>query len=52
MFTSKLQVRKIIHTTVPVEYPETSTDGVATIYNITGWKNHIDAFSDVSKYYL
>uniref|UniRef100_U9T6F6 Uncharacterized protein n=1 Tax=Rhizophagus irregularis (strain DAOM 181602 / DAOM 197198 / MUCL 43194) TaxID=747089 RepID=U9T6F6_RHIID len=45
-FTSKLQVPKIIYTTVPVEYPETSLEGVATIYNVTGWKNHMDAFSD------
>ncbi|PKB94436.1 hypothetical protein RhiirA5_438789 [Rhizophagus irregularis] len=49
-FTSKLQVPKIIYTTVPVEYPETSLEGVATIYNVTGWKNHMDAFSDVSIY--
>jgi hypothetical protein len=47
-FTTKLQVPKVIHTTVPVEYPETSPEGVATIYNIIGWKNHMDAFSDVS----
>ncbi|GBC36937.2 hypothetical protein GLOIN_2v1773466 [Rhizophagus irregularis DAOM 181602=DAOM 197198] len=46
-FTSKLQVPKIIYTTVPVEYPETSLEGVATIYNVTGWKNHMDAFSDI-----
>ncbi|UZO20894.1 uncharacterized protein OCT59_013304 [Rhizophagus irregularis] len=46
-FTQKLQVRKVIHTTTPVEYPETSPNGVATIYNITGWKNHMDAFSDI-----
>ena len=52
LFTSKLQVWKVIHTTVPVEYPETFPDGVAIVYNITGWKNHMDAFSDVSKYCL
>ncbi|RIA86076.1 hypothetical protein C1645_829844 [Glomus cerebriforme] len=46
-FTSKLLVQKVIHTIVPVEYPETSPDGIATIYNVTGWKNHMDAFSDI-----
>ena len=47
-FTPKLQVQKVIYTTVPVEYPDTSLEGVATIFNVTGWKNHMDAFSDVS----
>jgi hypothetical protein len=31
-----------------VEYPDISAEGVATIYNVTDWKNHMDAFSDVS----
>ena len=35
-----------------MEYPETSLKGVATIYNVTGWKNHMDAFSDVSILYI
>uniref|UniRef100_U9T8I9 Uncharacterized protein n=1 Tax=Rhizophagus irregularis (strain DAOM 181602 / DAOM 197198 / MUCL 43194) TaxID=747089 RepID=U9T8I9_RHIID len=47
-FTPKLQVQKVIYTTVPVEYPDISLEGVATIFNVTGWKNHMDAFSDVS----
>ncbi|CAB4397635.1 unnamed protein product [Rhizophagus irregularis] len=38
-FTSKLQVPKIIYTTVPVEYPETSLEGVNNI--------QCHAFSDV-----
>ncbi|CAB4479109.1 unnamed protein product [Rhizophagus irregularis] len=29
------------------KYPETSSEGVATVYNVTGWKNHTDAFSDI-----
>ena len=37
-----------------MEYPETSPEGVATVYNVTGWKNAMDAFSDVTvtTYYL
>jgi len=35
-----------------VEYPDTSPEGVATIYNVTGWKNPSDVFSDVSIYLL
>ncbi|CAB5365330.1 unnamed protein product [Rhizophagus irregularis] len=45
-FTSQLRVPKVIYTTVPIEYPDTSSEGVATVYNVTGWKNHTDAFSD------
>ncbi|GBC53407.2 hypothetical protein GLOIN_2v1545568 [Rhizophagus irregularis DAOM 181602=DAOM 197198] len=44
-FTSQLRVPKVIYTTVPIEYPDTSSEGVATVYNVTGWKNHTDAFS-------
>ncbi|PKC52969.1 hypothetical protein RhiirA1_404613 [Rhizophagus irregularis] len=51
-FTTQLQVPKVIYTAVPVEYPETSPEGVATVYNVTGWKNAMDAFSDVTTYYL
>ena len=47
-FTSKLQVSKVIYTTVPVKYPDTFPEGIATVYNVTGWKNHMDAFLDVS----
>jgi hypothetical protein len=32
-----------------VEYPDTSPEGIATVYNISGWKSHLDAFQDVSK---
>ncbi|GET63974.1 hypothetical protein GLOIN_2v1545568 [Rhizophagus irregularis DAOM 181602=DAOM 197198] len=46
-FTSQLRVPKVIYTTVPIEYPDTSSEGVATVYNVTGWKNHTDAFSDI-----
>ncbi|CAB4417165.1 unnamed protein product [Rhizophagus irregularis] len=46
-FTFQLRVSKVIYTTVPIEYPDTSSEGVAIIYNVTGWKNHTDAFSDI-----
>jgi len=50
-FTKNLGVPTVIYSTVPIEYPATSPDGVATIFSIQGWKNHMDAFNDVS-YYL
>jgi hypothetical protein len=34
-----------------VEYPDTSPEGVATVYNVTDWKNSSDAFQDVSIYH-
>ena len=36
-FTKFLSVSTVIHTSVPIEYPRTSPNGVATIYNVTGW---------------
>jgi len=46
-FTKNLGVPTVIYATVPIEYPETSPDGVATVFNIRGWKNPMDAFNDV-----
>ncbi|CAG8781270.1 36111_t:CDS:2 [Gigaspora margarita] len=46
-FTKKLHVNQIIHTALPVEYPATFKDGVATIYNVSSWDNFIDAFSNI-----
>jgi hypothetical protein len=43
------QNSKVIYITVPIEYPATSPNGVATIFNVQGWKNYMDAFNDVSK---
>jgi hypothetical protein len=37
---------------VPIEYPKTSESGVATVYNITGWKNPRDCWKNVSDYHL
>jgi len=47
-----LRVSRVVYTTVPIEYPDTSPEGVATVYNITGWKSYTDAFTDVSIYWL
>ncbi|CAG8502319.1 37968_t:CDS:2 [Gigaspora margarita] len=41
-FTKKLQVNQIIHTALPVEYPATSEDGFATIFNVNCWDNYMD----------
>ncbi|CAB4438841.1 unnamed protein product [Rhizophagus irregularis] len=46
-FTKNLGVSTIIHLTVPMECPATSSDGVATVFSIQGWKNHMNAFNDI-----
>ncbi|PKY56493.1 hypothetical protein RhiirA4_476824 [Rhizophagus irregularis] len=45
-FTKNLGVSTVIYSTVPIEYPATSSDGVATVFSIQGWKDHMDAFND------
>ncbi|PKY59246.1 hypothetical protein RhiirA4_481827, partial [Rhizophagus irregularis] len=47
-FTSQLRVPKVIYTTVLIEYPEISPEGVVMIYNVFDWKNPMDAFSDTT----
>jgi len=51
-FTKNLGITTVIYTTVPIEYPATSPDGVATVFSIQGWKNPMDAFNDVSLYLI
>ena len=51
-FTSQLRVSKIIHTTVPIKYPATSLEGVATVYNVTSWKDYKDAFLNASIFFF
>ncbi|KAF0483179.1 hypothetical protein F8M41_023328 [Gigaspora margarita] len=46
-FTKKLQVNQIIHTALPVEYPATSEDGFAAIFNVNCWNNYMDAFNNI-----
>ena len=50
IFSRKTQVQEIYHSAVPIEYPKTSEIGVATVYNITGWKNPRDCWNNVSNY--
>lgn len=36
-FTSRVHIEAIIHFNIPVEYPSTSPEVVATIFHIAGW---------------
>uniref|UniRef100_U9SWQ8 Uncharacterized protein n=1 Tax=Rhizophagus irregularis (strain DAOM 181602 / DAOM 197198 / MUCL 43194) TaxID=747089 RepID=U9SWQ8_RHIID len=46
--TKSMTVKTIIHSLTPVEYPPTSEEGVAIIYQIQGWNNKEAAFTDVN----
>ena len=48
IFSRKKQVNEVYYSAVPIEYPKTSEAGVATAYNITGWKNPRDCWKNVS----
>jgi len=51
MITKQLRVKEIVHNVLPMEYPPTSEDGIAIIYNIEAWDN-FEAFTDnVSIYF-
>ena len=39
-FTKDLGISTVIYTTVHIEYLATSSNGVATIFSIQGWKDH------------
>ncbi|CAB5322822.1 unnamed protein product [Rhizophagus irregularis] len=47
IFSRKTHVQEVHYATVPIEYPKTSEYGVATVYNITGWKNPRDCWKNV-----
>ncbi|RGB36128.1 hypothetical protein C1646_758509 [Rhizophagus diaphanus] len=46
-FTKHLSVSEIIYSVFPIEYPKTSPQGVATIFNISGWSNLMACFNDI-----
>ena len=50
--TKNVAVKTIIHSLTPVEYPQTSEEGVAIIYHIEGWDNVEAAFTDVNIYFI
>ena len=48
-FTSRYRVKNIIHSNVPIEYPSTSPEGVATIFHVADWTDSSHAWKDVIK---
>ena len=49
-FTKQLSVPEVIHSAFPIEYSKTSSQGVATIFNIFGWLNPMAYFSNVNNF--
>ena len=49
-FTKQLSVPEVIHSAFPIEYSKTSSQGVATIFNIFGWSNLMACFSNVNNF--
>ncbi|CAB5377238.1 unnamed protein product [Rhizophagus irregularis] len=43
----KLNVKEVIYSTIPIEYPKTSEAGVATVFNVTGWTNQRDCWNNI-----
>ena len=48
VFTRDTKIKDVRHSLVPIEYPETSEEGVAYIYHIENWEDPKAAFHDVS----
>ncbi|CAG8543277.1 15933_t:CDS:10, partial [Cetraspora pellucida] len=51
-FTKELASKVIYHTLTSIEYPETSSEGVAYVYNTEGWEDPLTAFKNVMCPYL
>ena len=48
VFTRDTRIKDVRHSLVPIEYPETSEEGIAYIYHIENWADPKAAFHDVS----
>ncbi|RIB22086.1 hypothetical protein C2G38_2140371 [Gigaspora rosea] len=46
-FMKELTSHTINHILTPVEYPETSPEGVAYVFNIEGWEEPLAVFKDI-----
>ncbi|CAB5371662.1 unnamed protein product [Rhizophagus irregularis] len=47
VFTRDTKINDVRHSLVPIEYPETSEEGVAYIYHIENWEDPKAAFRDI-----
>ena len=47
LITDKMRVGEIRYSALPMEYPPTSSEGIAIVYNIETWDNYESAFKNV-----
>ncbi|CAB4417119.1 unnamed protein product [Rhizophagus irregularis] len=47
LITDKMRVGEIRYSVLPMEYPPTSAEGIAIVYNIETWDNYEQAFSNM-----
>ena len=47
--TESMRVGEIRYSALPMEYPPTSSEGIAIVYNIETWDSHDSAFNDVRR---
>ena len=45
--TEKMRVGEVRYSALPMEYPPTSDEGIAIVYNIETWDSYESAFSNV-----
>ena len=48
IFTRDTKIKDIRHSLVPIEYPATSSEEIAYIFNVENWSDPKAAFHDVS----
>src|ERR1044072_8502182 len=47
LMTERMRVGEVRYSAFPMEYPPTSLEGIAIVYNIEGWDSHEPAFNNV-----
>ena len=47
LMTEKMRVGEIRHSALQMEYPPTSPEGIAIVFNIETWDNYESAFDNV-----
>src|ERR1044072_3334485 len=47
LMTERMRIGEVRYSAFPMEYPPTSLEGIAIVYNIEGWDSHEPAFNNV-----
>ena len=45
-------ITDIRHSLFPIEYPDSSNDGIAYIFHVANWTDKKAVFNDVNKFYF